>query len=331
MPYNAIITEIPAKKKLPTVTRVGIYARVSTSRASPLRSLTEQVSTLTRHVYDRNDWTLRDVYIDVGSAKTGSIRREFTRMIEDCKSGELDLILVKNSSRMGRDTPEVIAAVREILAAGAVVYLEQNNFLIQSINDELPVIIESGVNQTNNEQRSDNIKLGLVHRAKTGDSGLYNRPCYGYKKNEEGKLVPDPDEAAVVAMIYRLYLDGKSISEIIEEFEIEHVLSPRGSARWNKRAIETILTNVKYAGHVVILRPDPGKDGYAAWNNHDPIISEDEFAEVQNQISKRTRHRRKIMSSAESIIENMNSRREETANGRENTEDPSNDAKESNS
>ena len=122
-------------------------------------------------------------------------------------------------------------------------------------------------------------------------------------------------------MIYRLYLDGKSISGIIEEFETEHVLSPRRSARWNKRAIETILTNIKYAGHVVILRPDPGKDGYAVWNNHEPIISEDEFAEVQNQISKRTRHRRKIMSSAESVLENMFSRREETAKSIDKTED----------
>ena len=69
MHYKAKITEIPAKKKLPTVTRVGIYARVSTSRASQLRSLAEQVSTLTRHVYDRNDWPKKESYITLDVEK----------------------------------------------------------------------------------------------------------------------------------------------------------------------------------------------------------------------------------------------------------------------
>ena len=78
------IIPIPAKKKTPSITKVGIYARVSTSRAEQLRSLSAQVSALTQYVYDRYDWVLRDVYIDVCSAKTGSSRREFERMIESC-------------------------------------------------------------------------------------------------------------------------------------------------------------------------------------------------------------------------------------------------------
>ena len=125
MGQESEIRVIPAAKRDPRVTKVGIYARVSTARAEQLRSLAAQVSTLTRHVYKRYDWILKDTYIDVGSAKTGSSRREFTRMIEDCKAGELDYILIKSPSRLGRDSVEVIDAVREILDSGAKLYFEE--------------------------------------------------------------------------------------------------------------------------------------------------------------------------------------------------------------
>ena len=99
MAHKREVIEMPARKHGTRVTRVGIYARVSTARAEQLRSLAAQVSSLTRHVYNRYDWILRDVYIDVGSATTGSSsRREFERMIEDCKSGNLDYIVIKNPS-----------------------------------------------------------------------------------------------------------------------------------------------------------------------------------------------------------------------------------------
>ena len=140
MEHKKEVQIIPAKKRKPTVIRVGIYARVSTSRAEQLRSLANQVSSLTRHVYERYDWVLRDVYIDVGSAKTGSSRREFERMIEDCKSGKLDYILVKSPSRFGRDSLEVIESVRTILDAGVKLYFEANDLKIESTNNELDAL-----------------------------------------------------------------------------------------------------------------------------------------------------------------------------------------------
>jgi DNA invertase Pin-like site-specific DNA recombinase len=292
---------------------------VSTSRAEQLRSLSAQVSSLTRYVYDRYDWVLKDIYIDVGSAKTGSSRREFERMIEDCKSGDLDYIIVKSPSRFGRDSLEVIESVRAILDAGVKLYFEANDLKIESTYNELELTIINAMNQAENEQRSGNIKVGLMHRAETGDSGLYNRPCYGYKKNEEGNLVPDPDQAAVVSRIYRLYLDGKSISGIIEDLATEHIRSPRGSERWNKKAIETILTNEKYPGHVEILKTDPGRKSYYARNTHDPIVSMEDFVEVQKLLVKRARRKRKDKSSSRRLVEHMVLMGYISADGREKT------------
>lgn len=89
MEFNPKVTTIPAFKSSPAVKRVGIYARVSTARTEQLHSLAVQVSGLADHVYKRNDMIIRDIYIDVGSAKTGSSRREFSRLLQDCEKTDI--------------------------------------------------------------------------------------------------------------------------------------------------------------------------------------------------------------------------------------------------
>lgn len=51
---------IPATKKRQYKKKVVLYARVSTTRAEQLRSLSVQVSSITRHVSNRDDWVLND-------------------------------------------------------------------------------------------------------------------------------------------------------------------------------------------------------------------------------------------------------------------------------
>jgi DNA invertase Pin-like site-specific DNA recombinase len=77
--------------------RVGIYCRVSTNSAEQLKSLTAQVSALTRLTAANPKWLLVDVYIDIASSKTGSSRKEFSRMLQDCQSRDLVLSLPRVS------------------------------------------------------------------------------------------------------------------------------------------------------------------------------------------------------------------------------------------
>ena len=71
--------------------------RVSTARAEQLRSLSSQVSAMTWYIYSRENWILKDIYLEVGSAKTGSSRREFTRLLDDCKSQQIEVVVVKSN------------------------------------------------------------------------------------------------------------------------------------------------------------------------------------------------------------------------------------------
>ena len=137
---------------------------------------------------------------------------------------------------------------------------------------------------------------------------------YGYKKNEE--LIRDEDQAAVVSRIYESYLDGKSFSAIIEDLASDNIPSPRGSDRWSKKAVGTVLRNTKYTGHVEILKTDPARTSYCMWDAHEPIVSVDDFVEVQRQLAKRSKRQRKQESSSSIFVKQMILRGRATAKGR---------------
>lgn len=294
---------IPATRRESQKKKVAIYARVSTASREQLNSLAAQVSGLTRYVANRNNWILKDIYMEVGSAKTGSYRSEYTRMLNDCRDNNLDYIITKNLSRFGRDSVEVLKAVRSLMGYGVKLYFMEEDVEFTQYSNELEMTVRAAINQAENEQRSENIRMGLTYRAVNGSSGLYKKPCYGYTNNEEGDLVEDHDQAVVVRKIYNLYLSGSSVSGIIKTLADEQIPSPHGSEFWNKKTISDILTNPKYTGNVEILKTDRRRDSYVMWDTHEAIIQPNDFVKVQKEIEKRTKKKRKYRSSASMLIE----------------------------
>ena len=94
---------IPARPSNKEILPVAIYCRVSTADAAQLESLSNQVSALTNYVSNFDDWKLVDSYIEVSSSKTDSVRTQFNRLIKDCQSGKIKLIVAKSLERMGRE------------------------------------------------------------------------------------------------------------------------------------------------------------------------------------------------------------------------------------
>lgn len=199
--------------------KVGIYCRVSMSSAEQLQSLTAQLSHLTKLTAAMPQWLLTDVYMDIATSKTGSSRKEFNRMIEDYQSHKLNIILTKSISRFGRDTVEILDALNQLKQLGVRVIFEQEELDTAKTDSDLMISIIESLAQAENESRSDNIKMGIKYRAAAGTSKLYDRKCYGYKHDENGKLIIDEETAANVKLIFDLYLNGQSVLEIIKELE----------------------------------------------------------------------------------------------------------------
>lgn len=164
-------------------------------------------------------WFVADVFINVASAKTGSSRSEFNRMISECEKGNIDIILTKSLSRFGRDTKDILEAIRRIRAVGKRIIFEKDKIDTESVKDELLISMIEACDQAENDWRSENIRLGLKYRAENGTLGLYNRVCFGYKKDKHGMLIIDEQEADIVRDIFDWYLEGYSISGIINKLK----------------------------------------------------------------------------------------------------------------
>lgn len=268
--------------------KVGIYCRVSTNSAEQLQSLTAQVSHVTKLTAAMPQWLLADIYMDIATSKTGSSRKEFNRMIEDCKSHKLDIILTKSISRFGRDTVEILGALNQLKQFGVRVIFEQEELDTVKTDSDLMIATIESLAQAENESRSDNIKMGIKYRAAAGTLKLYDRKCYGYKHDENGKLAIDGEMAENVKLIFDLYLGGQSVLGIIKELEKRKIPSPTGKEKWCKRTIDIMLSNEKYTGDVLLLKSGKSDVHYLASDNNPAIISKEVYEAVQMEKERRS-------------------------------------------
>ena len=284
---NSKIWYIPARNDR-LEKKVGIYCRVSTAEKEQLYSLAEQISALTRAVANVSQWRLADVFIDIASAKGDIPRREFERLMKECEAHNISVVLTKSISRFGRDTVETLTAINKLKAVGIRIIFEQENLDTDEVDSDLMISVMESLAQAENESRSENIRMGLAMRAANGTSGLYKRKLYGYTKNINGELVIDEEQAKNVRDIFRWYLDGASVLGIIKKLYDAGVLSPTGKEKWNKRTIETMLSNEKYTGTVTLLDSATQEYEYQMKECIPPIITESEFRAVQEEKKNRS-------------------------------------------
>src|SRR5690554_451579 len=102
-------------------------------------------------------WLLVDVYIDIASSKTGSSRKEFTRMLQNCKSHDIEIVLTKSISRFGRDTVEILDALNQLKNLGVRVIFEQEVLDTADTDNDLMISIIESIAQAENESRSEKL------------------------------------------------------------------------------------------------------------------------------------------------------------------------------
>lgn len=289
----------------PRIKRVGAYCRVSSTIAPQMASLANQISYFVKMIPNQPGWRLSDIYTDVKSGDTMSSRPELQRLLTDCRQGALDVVIVKNISRLSRDTVELLTLVREMRNLGIEVVFDQEMLSTAEEKGELILTLLEAIAQSENDSRSKDVRWGILHRATDGSSGLYKRRCYGYRNNEEGHLEIDRAEAPVVRRIFEMYLSGESLAGIIRSLENDDVKTATGKDKWSKRAVDCLLSNEKYCGNVMIFKTytvkqympykvkrrkkNDGKyERYYAIANHPAIISEEMFNAVQAEKARRS-------------------------------------------
>ena len=234
--------------------RVAAYCRVSTMQEIQHHSLEAQRDYYEKLIASCPHWIFVGVYTDQASGRHNLKMQDFQRLLGDCRNGKIDLILVKSISRMGRNTVQFLQACTELDNLGVDVYFEVEKLHINDPQAVRLLTIYASLYQNESESKSALISWGIRVRFANGSSAFANRPCYGYRRNAEGRLEIVPEEAETVRQIYSWRREGWSLRSISKALADMGIKSPRGHSRWNIETIRKILNNEKYYGNVLLQK-----------------------------------------------------------------------------
>ena len=303
------VMKIPAKLNratftpldTPTKRRVAAYARVSTDSEEQQTSYAAQVSYYTEYIKKRPDWEFVSVYTDEGISATNTKHRDgFNAMIADALAGKIDLIVTKSVSRFARNTVDSLTTVRKLKEKGVEVYFEKEQIYTLDSKGELLITLMSSLAQEESRSISENVTWGQRKRMADGKVSIPYGRFLGYRKGEDGLPEVVPEEAEVVRLIYRSFMEGLTAGKIAQMLMEKNITAPGGKEKWHSSTIESILTNEKYKGSALLqkkftvdfltkrVKINEGEvPQYFVEHSHPPIIAPEEFELVQAEIARR--------------------------------------------
>ena len=276
--------------------RVAAYARVSSSSEDQLNSYRVQNQYYSELISNNPDWEMVDIYADEGITGTSVEKREdFQHMMQDCRKGKIDRILVKSISRFARNTKDCLAAVRELKELGVSVLFEEQGIDTARVSSEMVTAIMASLAQKQSESISGNVQWSIQHQMEAGKYKLRTAP-FGYTVRN-GELTVNEAEAPIVQDIFNAYLSGANTKEICDRLNAQ-----QGSSRkWLRREIDYILMNERYAGNAIfqkkytraelprtVKRNHGERAMYYVSDSNAPIIPQNVFDRAQELRKRRT-------------------------------------------
>ena len=178
--------------------------------------------------------------------------------------------------------------------------LEKESIFTFDGKGELLLTIMSSLAQEESRSISENVTWGQRKRFADGKVHMPYKRFLGYEKGEDGKPTVVDTEADVVRLIYKLFLEGKTVGGIATYLESFSIPSPGGSEKWSKTTVQSIINNEKYKGDVLLqktftvdflqkkMKDNEGEiPQYYVENSHPPIIEPEEWDYVQMELARR--------------------------------------------
>lgn len=318
--HSSAVDTQPMEESL-QIYRTAIYARLSVedNGKEDGDSLGNQIELLEEYVRNHPYLTKAAVFIDNGFTGTDFLRPEFGRMIQEAQAGNIDCVVVKDLSRLGRNYIETGNLIEKVFPFLKLRFIAVNDHYDTAHLDSGAELGASLKNIINDYYAKDiSRKAGSALKAKRlhGDY-IGNYAPHGYLKDPENKnhLIIDPETAPVIRHIFKLRSQGKGIDAITRILNGEGHPSP-GSLRsqrgiltnnnkkgsellWNRHVTKDILTNVVYIGNLA-----QGRSGTCyhqgipfhwakpeEWDvvehTHEPVISMELWEKVQSVNNER--------------------------------------------
>ena len=313
----------------------ALYCRLSRDDGAEgeSNSIANQKKLLSKYAKEHG-FTNTKFYVDDGYTGTNFNRPGFQQMLEDMDMGYISTVIVKDSSRFGRNYLEV--------GQYTDYYFPEHNIRFIAINDCIDS--ENGEDDFSvfrnvmNEMYAKDIsrKVRSSHRLRGNAGEPLSAPPYGYMKSVENKKkwVIDPEAAEIVRRVFRLCIEGKGNETIARMLQEDKVLVPmaywqskglgRGGKKtqpnpykWCKTTIAKMLAQQEYCGDVINFKTysknfrnktriaNP-KENWAVFKDvHEPIIDRETFERVQELTKETKRRKPKDESMKKSIFSNL--------------------------
>lgn len=288
--------------------RVAAYVRVSTDGEEQLQSFQSQKTYYQEKISKNKEWVMVGIYADEAITGTKTVKRDgFLKMINDCMSGMIDVILTKSISRFSRNLVDTLQYVRMLKEKGIAVIFEKENINTLSMESEMALALLSTLAQNEVESLSANVKMGIKMKMKRGEMMGFNG-CLGYDYHPEDKSITvNPEEEEIVREIFDMYLRGYGAPTIAKELTRLGRKNKKGEVKWTESGIRTIISNEKYKGDLRLGKTftvDPiskrrlenmgEEEQYYIKEHHEPIVSPEIWDAAQE--IKKSRYRKNAMS-----------------------------------
>ena len=293
----------------------AIYVRLSienSGKDDAGDSIENQTGICREYVEARPYLNLYGIYSDNGEKGWKFDRPEFTRLMDDVKSGKVNCIVVKDLSRFGRDYIETGNYLEKIFPFLGVRFISItdnfDSFTCDDAESALMIPLKNMVNDVYAKDISRKIITSFRQRQETGDF-LPGNPPYGYIKSKERQFRYDVDEkvAPYIRMLFEWKAAGVSHAEMARRLNDMGAVTPARRkielgiwhaekykhTVWGGRTLIDILTNPVYTGALVYGKIPkalymgirghrvPKEEWRILEGMHEPIISKELFDRVQ--------------------------------------------------
>lgn len=292
------------------------YIRLSYTddHSSESDSVSNQRKLIENFVEHNPDIEVVSEKIDDGYSGIIFDRPAFKEMMQDVTDGNINCVIVKDLSRLGREYIETGRYLRRVFPAYGVRFIAITDSIdtAHDSGDDLTVSVKNIMNEAYCRDISIKTRTSLDVKRRNGDFvGAF--PVYGYMKAEDNKnlLVPDPYAARVVCDIFRMRLEGASASKIASELNRLGILSPlaykknnglpyakkgyadKADCKWSATTIIRILQDETYTGTLVQgkqgtphykikqMEQRPASEWVRVPDAHEALIARQDFELVQ--------------------------------------------------
>lgn len=305
---------------MPDYYKAGIYIRLSEadegkSYESESESVLNQRNILMNFIKEKG-FIFACEYVDDGYSGTTFDRPGFQRLIEDIKAKRINLVVVKDLSRLGRDHILTGYYVETFFPENGIRFISMlegyDNAINQASNDSATWLF--ACNDYYSKQNSIKIRNVLNDKRRNGKF-IGSAPSYGYLRdpNDKGHLIPDPQYAWVVKKIFDMAYNGVGLSEITTYLNDNNIKTPSSLKRknsnskakynpmWTISSVKKILKNQMYVGDMVQSvqtkvsykskkkKSLPKSNWDIVKNTHEPLVDRFIFESIQNNIKRTTK------------------------------------------